>query len=180
MTFDEVVDHLAASHTHAERDNDAPVVDRTQALVDGELVSWCWQVAQPANRILDELGYTSRLVALLALEPYADGTYEGHQLIEAWHPDLNRWVVIDIDYGIMLDQRADELTEHRTILRPLETDWREPGNAYAMAAGVVGIRHGEGPAIFDPTDYTTAERKHITSIGGWESSNDFGSEFYGN
>lgn len=180
MSFDELTRHLAASHTHDTRDNMISDTARVQLLVDGDLRSWCLEAAVPTYMILHHLGYQVRLVSMLAFTPYADGTIGGHHVVEVWHPDLKRWVVLDIDYDRIFDQPAYTLSRYRNPAVVLDDDAPNPEapDAYPTVAAGIGYRTGGRP-VFDPDAYTTKQIALMEDAGWVPSPDPFLEHFYG-
>lgn len=165
-SLDAVVRQLAAAHTHGERDNSATVEERVALLEAGGLQSFCLEVVVAAQQFLADRGFDARHVALVALHPDADGIYQGHHVIEVWHPDRERWVIVDIDYGVMFDQTAASLPDGRVTPEPLEPDARDTewAGGYPLVADGVGVVVDATPR-FDPVHYTDAERAVLVAQG---------------
>lgn len=178
-SLDTTVRQLTAAHIHGERDNAASVTERQQLLEDGELVAFCAEVVMPANRILNADGFESRHVAMLGFTP-VHGYYPGHHVIEVWHPNRERWVVVDIDYGVMFDQSAITLPDGRVTPEPLEAGSRdtERSGAYPDVAQAVGFVV-DGFVYYDPADYTPAESAILAAQQWRPFVGDFVAAFYG-
>lgn len=174
MSLDEVLRHLAASHTHDTRDNDQFVEDRIAALVSGDLVSWCYEVAVPTQMILERLGYTARIASFVAFDLYDDGTRGGHHVVELWHPEWERWVVVDIDYGRMYDQPAATLGDGRVEPILLEDAPLDPEVSTAYPKVLDGFALN---FRYDPAQYT-AEQVRIMDEAFWQPEPDFDRHFY--
>lgn len=170
---------LAAAHAHGTRDNDAPIVDRVALLDAGELVSFCAEVVGPATIIVDR-EFDARRVWLMDLQPDADGIHQAHHVVEVFDPDRGRWVVFDIDYGVLFDQPAMSLPAGRDAPEPLEatardTEWE---GGYPLVAEGVALFE-DGVPWFDAAAYTASERATMEAAGWRAWPGDFAAHFYG-
>jgi hypothetical protein len=180
--LDPVLAELAAAHSHGTRDNYATLDNRIERLTAGSLVAYCAEVAAPAEAILTDAGFTVRRVGLLRLTPDEGGVYRGHHLLEAWHPDRERWVSVDLDFGVIYDQRAVTLPTGRVAAEPLETGNNsgdpEGRHAYPYVAQAVGLMR-DGVYWYDATAYTTVEEATLRGQLWQPWPGDFTADFYG-
>lgn len=92
---------LSQLQIHGNRFNGMSI-EELRAKLETEL--WlsvsCGTISRVAGRVLEELGYRTRLVCTLTSDEW--NTYDnGHSLLEVFYPVENQWILADVDMGLM-------------------------------------------------------------------------------
>lgn len=171
---------LAESHEHGETHNALTTNERIELLKGGQLSSWCLEVVLPSMAILQSEGYQVRHVRMIGETTDERGVHLAHHVLEVWDNTDERWIVADIDNGVVLDQTAAAIPAGWTTPTPLETEHGDidAEDQYPMRADMIGIRIPDAGVFYDPDIYTT-EQVAIMEANYWQPMPDFSGFFYG-
>jgi len=86
-------------------------LDVLQSAEQGRSFS-CIEYAKVYTEILHSLGYICRIIGVTHAEIAYGGMGVSHTLCEAWSDELNKWVMIDPQFGYMLQKKGEFINYH--------------------------------------------------------------------
>lgn len=139
--LDDLLYVIAARHAYGDRDNALAFPDALERLSAGGLQQQCGQISTTALDLLTLVGYRARLVALLTGDAW-NGCDDGHVALEVWHPDFERWLLVDFSTDRLYMQTVGEFSAARGVYRrltnaPMADGYVTPCTESPLAAGDV-------------------------------------------
>lgn len=89
-------------------------LDMLQSAEQGRSFS-CIEYARVYTDILHSLGYICRIIGVTNADIAYGGMGVSHTLCEAWSDELNKWVMIDPQFGYMLQRKGEYINYHELI-----------------------------------------------------------------
>lgn len=86
-------------------------IDVLQSAEQGRSFS-CIEYAKVYTDILHSLGYVCRIIGVTNVDIAYGGMGVSHTLCEAWSDELNKWVMIDPQFGYMLQKKGVYINYH--------------------------------------------------------------------
>lgn len=101
-----VLSSLAWIHTHGNADNKCSAAELSTKAIHDKLYLTCSKIASFSCKLLNNLGYTTRIVGGIASDN-RNGFDDEHTLLEILEPVSNKWMVVDIDNNSIFKRKDD-------------------------------------------------------------------------
>jgi len=114
--LDTILREIAANHWHGLADDAIQLQPEALDRVfhTRKLSAQCFAVSNYAVWRLRQEGYQARNIGLINTHPDQwNGSQDGHNVIEVWHPRYGQWVVVDLLYNRMYPQTAASFVHER-------------------------------------------------------------------
>jgi len=99
---------LAWIVSHGNADNKLSFEDLSQKATNDKLYLTCGFVSPFAKKILDTVGYRSRIVSGITLDKL-NNYDDAHVMIEIFHPQMNKWILADIDNNLLFQKKGSDI-----------------------------------------------------------------------